>query len=254
MRQRAPLQRADTEAGSSRAEAKDGRPRARNTALNADIARPDPLCPLQIAPGNATAMPPRRHAISQMPNAITEVARRAVPPNRSSAAPNSSVRTHQRSRCRIAPASQPASAMLSDHDAMNRGHKARMSEKPVGPRTSTAQTNATARCRAVHRAADRDLNVHLVRSFLSTSEAGSHLTGSGSDNIPVEKQAVLAALGALAQGSRLDIYGLFVQVGPMGLPAGQIGEQLGLPSAILAFHPKELNIAGWGHSRATADR
>ena len=32
-----------------------------------------------------------------------------------------------------------------------------------------------------------------------------------------------------------------------GLPAGQIGEQLGLPSATLAFHLKELKNAGLAH-------
>jgi DNA-binding transcriptional ArsR family regulator len=60
----------------------------------------------------------------------------------------------------------------------------------------------------------------------------------------MEKIAVLAALAALAQESRLDIYRLLVQTGPEGLPAGQIGEQLGLPSATLAFHLKELKNAG----------
>jgi DNA-binding transcriptional ArsR family regulator len=60
----------------------------------------------------------------------------------------------------------------------------------------------------------------------------------------MEKKAVLAALAALAQESRLDIYRLLVQAGPAGLPAGQIGEQLGLPSATLAFHLKELKNAG----------
>ena len=54
----------------------------------------------------------------------------------------------------------------------------------------------------------------------------------------------LAALAALAQGTRLDIYRLLVQAGDDGLPAGQIGEQLGLPSATLAFHLKELKNAG----------
>ncbi len=60
----------------------------------------------------------------------------------------------------------------------------------------------------------------------------------------MEKKAALAALAALAQGSRLDIYRLLVQAGPDGMPAGHIGEQLGLPSATLAFHLKELKNAG----------
>jgi ArsR family transcriptional regulator, arsenate/arsenite/antimonite-responsive transcriptional repressor len=60
----------------------------------------------------------------------------------------------------------------------------------------------------------------------------------------MEKREVLAALGALAQETRLDIYRLLVQAGPDGMAAGQIGEQLDLPSATLAFHLKELKIAG----------
>ena len=54
----------------------------------------------------------------------------------------------------------------------------------------------------------------------------------------------MAALGALAQETRLDIYRLLVQAGPDGMPAGHIGEQLALPSATLAFHLKELKNAG----------
>lgn len=60
----------------------------------------------------------------------------------------------------------------------------------------------------------------------------------------MEKKSALAALAALAQETRLDIFRLLVQTGPDGLPAGQIGEQLGLPSATLAFHLKELKNAG----------
>ena len=60
----------------------------------------------------------------------------------------------------------------------------------------------------------------------------------------MEKKAALAALAALSQESRLDIYRLLVQAGTEGMPAGHIGEQLGLPSATLAFHLKELKNAG----------
>lgn len=60
----------------------------------------------------------------------------------------------------------------------------------------------------------------------------------------MEKHQALTALAALAQETRLDIYRLLVQAGPSGMPAGHIGEQLGLPSATLAFHLKELKIAG----------
>ncbi len=60
----------------------------------------------------------------------------------------------------------------------------------------------------------------------------------------MEKTAALAALAALAQESRLDIFRLLVQAGAEGMPAGHIGERLGLPSATLAFHLKELKNAG----------
>ncbi len=60
----------------------------------------------------------------------------------------------------------------------------------------------------------------------------------------MESQAALAALAALAQESRLGIFRLLVQAGATGIPAGGIGEQLGLPAATLAFHLKELKNAG----------
>ncbi len=60
----------------------------------------------------------------------------------------------------------------------------------------------------------------------------------------MEKSAALAALAALAQETRLDIYRLLVQAGQDGMAAGRIGEELGLPSATLAFHLKELKHAG----------
>jgi predicted transcriptional regulator len=60
----------------------------------------------------------------------------------------------------------------------------------------------------------------------------------------MEKPEALAALGALAQETRLDIFRLLVQAGPDGMPAGHIAGQLGLPSGTLAFHLKELKIAG----------
>jgi ArsR family transcriptional regulator, arsenate/arsenite/antimonite-responsive transcriptional repressor len=45
----------------------------------------------------------------------------------------------------------------------------------------------------------------------------------------MEKIIAIAALAALAQESRLDIFRLLVRVGTEGMPAGQIGERLGLP-------------------------
>jgi DNA-binding transcriptional ArsR family regulator len=60
----------------------------------------------------------------------------------------------------------------------------------------------------------------------------------------MKKTQVIAALAALAQESRLDIYRLLVQAGAQGLAAGQIGEQVGLPSPRLSFHLSQLKHAG----------
>ena len=60
----------------------------------------------------------------------------------------------------------------------------------------------------------------------------------------MNKSNVIAALAALAQEARLDIFRLLVQAGPEGMPAGQLGERLGLPPATLSFHLKELRHAG----------
>jgi DNA-binding transcriptional ArsR family regulator len=55
---------------------------------------------------------------------------------------------------------------------------------------------------------------------------------------------VLAALAALAQESRLAVFRLLVQVGPAGLAASRIGEELAIPPSSLSFHLKELTHAG----------
>jgi len=59
----------------------------------------------------------------------------------------------------------------------------------------------------------------------------------------METKQVLAALAALAQESRLAIFRLLIQAGQAGLPAGKIGEELGIASSALSFHLKELSHA-----------
>jgi DNA-binding transcriptional ArsR family regulator len=59
----------------------------------------------------------------------------------------------------------------------------------------------------------------------------------------MEKMTVIAALSALAQETRLDIFRLLVEAGPGGMAAGQIGDRLGLPSATLSFHLNQLKHA-----------
>jgi ArsR family transcriptional regulator len=52
------------------------------------------------------------------------------------------------------------------------------------------------------------------------------------------------ALAALAHEHRLGIYRLLVQRGPEGLPAGAIGERVGLVPSSLTFHLQNLRRAG----------
>lgn len=66
---------------------------------------------------------------------------------------------------------------------------------------------------------------------------------------PMQTTQTVKMLSALAQESRLSIFRLLVQQGPEGLPVGVIGEHLGIPSATLSFHLKELLHAGLVTSR-----
>ena len=60
----------------------------------------------------------------------------------------------------------------------------------------------------------------------------------------METNNAVTALAALAQVSRLAVFRLLVEAGPEGLPAGGIGERLGVPPSSLSFHLKELSHAG----------
>lgn len=60
----------------------------------------------------------------------------------------------------------------------------------------------------------------------------------------MEINAAIEALGALAQETRLEIFRYLVQVGPGGVPAGQIAKQLDLPLGTLSFHLNTLKQAG----------
>jgi ArsR family transcriptional regulator, arsenate/arsenite/antimonite-responsive transcriptional repressor len=56
--------------------------------------------------------------------------------------------------------------------------------------------------------------------------------------------AIIEALGGLAHEHRLAIYRLLVQRGPDGLPAGVIGQRIGLLPSSLTFHLQNLQRAG----------
>ena len=60
----------------------------------------------------------------------------------------------------------------------------------------------------------------------------------------MEKSNAVAALAALAQDNRLDVYRVLVQAGPDGLPAGQVAAVLKLAPNTLTFHFDRLRGAG----------
>ena len=60
----------------------------------------------------------------------------------------------------------------------------------------------------------------------------------------MEHEIAVTALGALAHENRLAVVRLLLEHAPEGLPAGAIGERLGLAPATLSFHLKELARTG----------
>ena len=60
----------------------------------------------------------------------------------------------------------------------------------------------------------------------------------------MDQKRAIAALGALAQETRLDLFRLLVTCGPEGLPAGVIAERLGVLPSSLSFHLAQLAHAG----------
>jgi ArsR family transcriptional regulator len=60
----------------------------------------------------------------------------------------------------------------------------------------------------------------------------------------MEKTDAVAALSALAQEHRLEIYRLLVQAGPDGIPAGEVASKLGIAPNTLSFHLDRLRHAG----------
>ncbi|KGT75524.1 helix-turn-helix domain-containing protein [Bradyrhizobium japonicum] len=60
----------------------------------------------------------------------------------------------------------------------------------------------------------------------------------------MEKTDAVAALAALAQDNRLDVFRLLVQAGPDGMSAGTIAETLDIAPNTLTFHFDRLRMAG----------
>lgn len=65
----------------------------------------------------------------------------------------------------------------------------------------------------------------------------------------MNKADVMAVLAALAQETRLDIFRMLVRRSPDGVPAGEIGERMKLPSPTLSFHLSNLKHSGLVASR-----
>ncbi len=60
----------------------------------------------------------------------------------------------------------------------------------------------------------------------------------------MKKADAVAALAALAQDNRLDVFRLLVRAGPEGMPAGQVADALDLAPNTLTFHFDRLRGAG----------
>jgi ArsR family transcriptional regulator, arsenate/arsenite/antimonite-responsive transcriptional repressor len=65
----------------------------------------------------------------------------------------------------------------------------------------------------------------------------------------VESKWVVAALAALAQDSRLQVFRLLVQAGSEGMAASDIAQALAVPANTLSFHLKTLSHADLVQSR-----
>ena len=60
----------------------------------------------------------------------------------------------------------------------------------------------------------------------------------------MDKALALAALSALGQDTRLEVFRLLVRAGPEGLPAGVIAAQLGAVQNTMSAHLRVLDHAG----------
>ncbi|MCE2843445.1 MAG: ArsR/SmtB family transcription factor [Novosphingobium sp.] len=60
----------------------------------------------------------------------------------------------------------------------------------------------------------------------------------------MQAEAVIRALGALAQEHRLATFRLLVQAGSDGMAAGALAEAVGLPASSMSFHLAQLSHAG----------
>jgi len=64
------------------------------------------------------------------------------------------------------------------------------------------------------------------------------------EDVSMDQKHAIAALGALAQDTRLALFRLLVTCGPEGLAAGVIAERLGVAPSSRSFHLQQLVHAG----------
>ena len=67
----------------------------------------------------------------------------------------------------------------------------------------------------------------------------------------MDKKLALAALAALGQDTRLEVFRLLVRAGADGLPAGEIASRLGTVQNTMSAHLKVLDHAGLVRADAT---
>src|SRR5438128_11449148 len=79
---------------------------------------------------------------------------------------------------------------------------------------------------------------------LTRRSRGIYLTFVEAWNIGMDEKRAIAALGGLAQETRLALFRLLVTCGPAGLPAGVIADRIGVQPSSLSFHLAQLVHAG----------
>ena len=65
----------------------------------------------------------------------------------------------------------------------------------------------------------------------------------------MDENHAIAALGALAQASRLQVYRRLMRAGPAGISAGELAEHVGVSRSSLSFHVAQLERAGLVQAR-----
>jgi DNA-binding transcriptional ArsR family regulator len=85
--------------------------------------------------------------------------------------------------------------------------------------------------------ARRDLFQHPSKYFLTSSQYFNIYRN-------MKKPDAVAALAALAQDNRLDVFRLLVEAGPQGMAAGSVADALKLAPNTLTFHFDRLRDAG----------